>query len=178
MRDRREAHRIHEQAHLAQVGGDVESVAHRTATRRVAMIRDLHRLQRGIGPPRANLTHRRGRICRIRTQPGHQRRGELVQHLGSEGRIRRSRRRIAERGTASPRRGKLLLLDQAERKQTLEGLAHARHVQAGLLGQFCDSDGARVVRNALQESVLRGCQGSHRGECFSQGPRTGGVIHR
>ena len=32
-------------------------------------------------------------------------------------------------------------------------------------------------QSASKKGVLRGSQGCHRGECFSQRPRTGGVIH-
>lgn len=69
VRHRRETHRVHEQAHLAQMTCNIKRFATRPAARHVAMIGHRHRLQRSVRPTRADLTHRRSRIGHIRAQP-------------------------------------------------------------------------------------------------------------
>ncbi len=178
VRHRRKTHRVHEQAHLAQVPCDVEVVAQGPARDAVAMVRHGHRLEGGVRPPRADLTHRRGRVGGVRAQPRQQRRGQLLEHLRRKRGVGGGRRRVPERGTATAGRGKLLLFHETHGEQTLKGLAHARHVQASLLGQLRHGHGRRMVRNAFQQSVCcAGRQRCHCGERFSQRPSTGGITH-
>ena len=98
-----------------------------------------------------------------------------MEHLRRERRIRRRRRRIANRWSSTPRGRQLLFLHQAHLKETVEGFTHARHVQAGLLSQLRDSHRRHTLRNALQQRVLSRRQGSHRLKRLRQRPRMGGV---
>ena len=101
MRDGRKTHGVHEQAHLAQVRRDAEGVAHGATVRIVTVIRHRHRLEGGVRPARADLTHGSRRVGRVNAQPGQQRRRQLVQHLRRKRGVRRGHRRIAQRGAAT-----------------------------------------------------------------------------